>query len=103
MQESTRKKELLEIAKDSVSAQVIVDDIIFLESRLDELKKYPMLRVDPNNSQRQKITPAARQYKEFLQQYINCLKAFAKLTGSDFTEEESPLRIYFNQIYADSK
>ena len=28
MQESTRKEELLKIAKDSVSAQVIVDDII---------------------------------------------------------------------------
>ena len=99
----TRKEELLKLAENNLSAQIIVDDIIFLENRLTELKNYPMIRVDPNNNQRQKITPAARQYKEFLQQYINCLKAFAKLTGSDSSDEESPLRIYFSSLNADKE
>lgn len=39
-------------------------------------------------------TPAAKQYKEFLQQYTNCIRVLARVTGQDDKEEDSPLRAW---------
>ena len=93
-----RAAELLKIAAakgDESQARELVEDIDFLEQRLRELRKLPFLRVDPNNPERQKTTPAARQYKELLQQYNNSMKLFMKICG-DITEDEveSPLRAW---------
>ena len=76
-------------------AAELVEDIAFLEQRLQELRRLPFLRIDPNNPERQRPTPASRQYKELLQQYNNSLKLFCKLCG-DLREEEaeSPLRAW---------
>lgn len=70
----------------------LVDDVIFLENQLIELRKLPFISVNPKNPQMQKTTPAAKQYKELLQQYTNCLKILAKASGQDIDDEESPLR-----------
>lgn len=95
---SERAAKLLEIAKaagEEEKAAELVEDIAFLEQRLKELRRLPFLRVDPNNPERQRPTPASRQYKELLQQYNNSLKLFCKLCG-DLREEEaeSPLRAW---------
>ena len=96
-----RAAELLKIATangEEEKARELVEDIDFLEQRLQELRRLPFLRIDPNNPERQKPTPAARQYKELLQQYNNSLKLFCKLCG-DLKEEEaeSPLRAWLKE------
>lgn len=93
-----RAAKLLEIARaagEEEKAAELVEDIAFLEQRLQELRRLPFLRVDPHNPERQRPTPASRQYKELLQQYNNSLKMFCKLCG-DLREEEaeSPLRAW---------
>lgn len=95
---SERAAKLLEIARaagEEEKAAELVEDIAFLEQRLQELRRLPFLRIDPNNPERQRPTPASRQYKELLQQYNNSLKLFCKLCG-DLREEEaeSPLRAW---------
>ena len=75
----------------------LVDDVIFLENQLIELRKLPFISVNPKNPQMQKTTPAAKQYKELLQQYTNCLKILAKASGQDIDDEESPLRKWAKQ------
>lgn len=95
---SERAAKLLDIARaagEEEKAAELVEDIAFLEQRLQELRKLPFLRIDPNNPERQRPTPASRQYKELLQQYNNSLKLFCKLCG-DLREEEaeSPLRAW---------
>ena len=95
---SKRAAKLLEIARaagEEEKAAELVEDIAFLEQRLQELRRLPFLRIDPNNPERQRPTPASRQYKELLQQYNNSLKLFCKLCG-DLREEEaeSPLRAW---------
>ena len=52
----------------------------------------PQIKVDPENPERQKATPAAKLYKETLQQYTNVIKVLAHCTGQDADSEESPLR-----------
>lgn len=79
----------------------VVEEIIFLEGKLNKLKNLPFIEVNPNNPMRQRNTPAAKMYKEFLQQYINCIKVIEnviyrdkRLDGDEL--EESPLRKWFN-------
>lgn len=94
----TRKEELLEAinksgSQNDVKAAQLIDEVVFIEKQLIELKKLPFISVNPKNPAQQKATPASKQYKELLQQYNNSLRLLFRLAG-DFgeTEEESPLR-----------
>lgn len=79
----------------------VVEEIVFLEGKLGKLKTLPFIEINPSNPMRQRNTPAAKMYKEFLQQYINCIKVVEnviyrdkRLEGDEL--EESPLRKWFN-------
>lgn len=95
-----RKEELEKITckteEDKLKAQRLIDEIIFLEERMEELKKLPFIAINPKNPEQQRATPASKQYKEFLQQYNNSLRLLFKLSGDlgGDTEEESPLRAW---------
>ena len=79
----------------------LLGEIVFLEERLTELKKYPFISVNPKNPAQQKPTPAAKQYKEFLQQYNNCIKILLGVLGKIENAETSPLREYLNRMRAE--
>lgn len=91
-----REKELLELVGDDVKAAKLVEEITFIEKQLAELKKLPFINVNPKNPMQQKATPAAKQYKELLQQYNNSLRLLFHLSGDlgGEQEEESPLRAW---------
>ena len=92
----TRKNELLGLLGEDVKASQLVDEIIFIEGRLEELRKPPFIAVNPKNPAQQKATPASKQYKELLQQYNNSLRLLYHLSGDlgGEQEEESPLRAW---------
>ena len=79
----------------------LLGEIVFLEERLTELKKYPFISVNPKNPAQQKPTPAAKQYKDFLQQYSNCIKILLGVLGKIENAETSPLREYLNRMRAE--
>jgi len=87
-----RKDELLKIVGDNELFIRLIDEIIYIENQLVELKKYPFISINPKNPSQQKSTAAAKLYKEFLQQYNNSLKILARVSGQDENDEESPLR-----------
>ena len=93
-----RKTELLKIinkagSDNDIKASQLIDEIIFIEERLKELKKLPFIRISKKNPAIQETTPASRQYKELLQQYNNCLRILLSMTGEmEENDEESPLR-----------
>ena len=98
----SRKEELLQICSGldesgRASTIILIDEMLFLEGQLTELKKMPFLSVNPKNPVQQKQTAAAKQYKEFLQQYTNCVKILLKVAGGEAAEEESPLRAFLRQ------
>ena len=76
----------------------LLDEIVFLEARITELRQYPFISVNPKNPAQQKPTAAAKQYKELLQQYNNCIKILLGVLGKSETEEVSPLREYLNRL-----
>ncbi len=97
-----RKAQLMKLLENNPNKDTLgflVDDIVFLEDKLNALKQLPFIRVHPDNQERQKPTPACRQYKELLQQYNNCLKILLHATNSTDEQADSPLRIWVkNQL-----
>lgn len=87
-----RQDELNAILKDSPTAKPLIEEVLYLEEQLDMLRKLPKIRVNPNNPEQQKVTPAAKLYKEYLQQYLNALKILLKMTDNENESEDSPLR-----------
>lgn len=99
----SRKQELISLiqksgADNDIKATQLIDEIVFIEERLIELKKLPFININPRNPMQQKATPAAKQYKELLQQYNNSLRLLLRLSGDlgGEPEEESPLRQWAN-------
>lgn len=94
-----RKEELLKLVNDSNQSVILplIEEIIYLEKQLDYYRSLPMIRVNPENPVQQKATPAAKLYKEFLQQYTNVVKVISRLTTNETQREESPLRKWGNR------
>ena len=75
----------------------LIDEILYLEDQLNYLRDLPKIRVNPADKSQQKITPAAKLYKEYLQQYLIAIKQLSGVTKTDVDTEESPLRKWVNQ------
>lgn len=94
----TRKEELEKIvykegSDNDIRASKLIEEIIFLEEQMAYYRSLPQIKVDKNQPDRQKATPAAKLYKECLQQYNNSLRLLLRITGDiGEAEEESPLR-----------
>lgn len=92
----TRREELLKLTNDPTIIPLI-EKMLFLENELEKLEKLPMIKVHPENPEIQKSTPAAKLYKEFLQQYTNIIKVISRATSHENDEEDSPLRKWTKQ------
>ena len=94
----TRKQQLLKIFDQIEDVKGIIlpliDDVVFIEDQLQQLRKLPFIKVHPEYPDIQKATPAAKQYKELLQQYNNCIKILTGILRKDAPEEVSPLRAF---------
>ena len=105
--DTQRKEKIIEYLKnngcDVGFIDQAVDEFIFLENRLTELRKLPFIQFHPKNKKLQKVTPASKQYKELLQQYTNLLKVLSKFAGNDDTEQSSPLREWVEKYVSDRK
>lgn len=93
----TRKEELLKLLNNDITYEPLITEMVYLESQLDELRNLPKIKVCPTDKSRQKTTPAAKLYKEYLQQYTNIVRILIKVTGADETEEDSPLRKWMSE------
>ena len=75
----------------------MITETAYLETELEYLRPLPKIRVNPADPQRQQTTPAAKLYKELLQQYTNCIKVLASVLRHEAPEEESPLRQFLEE------
>ena len=93
-----RRAELLECIEGNAALVPLVDEVVYLEKQLDFLRSLPKIKIHPEDPTRQKATPAAKLYKELLQQYTNCIKILLRVSGSDEEDTEiSPLRKWMNE------
>lgn len=101
MDKKKRLKELNDfVGKDKVIfLQPLINDIIFMEERAEELKKLPFIMVNKNNLEVQKRTEASKLYLSLMAQYTQDVKALSFLAGKSSDEEEaSPLRLYLQKL-----
>ena len=73
----------------------LIDEVIFIEGNLEELKKLPFIAVNPANPQQQRYTVAYKQYKELFQQYTGAVKILLGVVDDKTEGKESPLQQYF--------
>ena len=52
----------------------LLDEVVFLEKQMSDLKKLPFVKVHPNRPELQKSTAAARLYKECSSSYANLIR-----------------------------
>lgn len=94
---TAREKELLSLIDHDKLLIPLISDMVNLEEQLEYLRTLPKIKVHPKDPTKQKATPAAKLYKESLQQYTNILRILMRATGTDVDDEESPLRKWFNE------
>lgn len=75
----TRREELgsiFEVCEDAQKDLIapLLDEVVFLEERMSELKKMPFIAVHPRNKNIMRTTAASRQYKECMQSYMNAVR-----------------------------
>lgn len=92
-----RKEELYKLVNNDIVLTRTIDEMVLLEERMSELRELPFIRIHPNDPSKQKSTPAAKLYKELLQQYTNIVRIMMRATGTDDRDEESPLRKWFRE------
>ena len=73
----------------------LIDNVIFIEENLEELKKLPFISVNPRNPAQQKYTVAYKQYKELYQQYAQGIKILLSVVEEKETGTDTPLQMYF--------
>lgn len=90
------------VDKSNASTMIpLIDKMLFIENQLENLEKLPMIKVHPDNPEIQKATPAAKLYKEFLQQYTNIVKIISHSVDDNSEKDESPLRKWAKSRHVD--
>lgn len=98
-----RRKQLDEIFRDVDEDKKrlvdrLLDEVVYLEEQMEELKKLPFLAVHPENSSRQKVTPAAKLYKECSQSYMNAIRILAGVLNKVETSAQDDLMSMLEQF-----
>lgn len=94
MEKTERVAKLRELATDVKTTQLI-EEMILLEEKLDDLKQLEFYRVNPKDKSQVKISPAFYAYHKCLSAYKEIVKLLIVETGSG---ETSPLREYLKKI-----
>ena len=89
-----RREDLLKLVGDDDILIKEVDELLFLEDRLEQLRKLPHIEINPRNPAQQRATVAAKEYIKYLQQYNMVVRILSRATGSDENDEESPHRAW---------
>lgn len=76
----------------------LIDEAVYLETQLTELKKYPFIKFHPQKPNLQKITAAGKQYREFLQTYTNIIDKLCRVYANEESVEASPLRAFLEKV-----
>lgn len=91
-----RKDELNELFKDIDIKQRklvdrLLDEVIYIENTLSDLKKLPFIRVHPKDNSIQKITSAGKQYKDLTATYMNAIRILCSLLSKSQTNDYDPV------------
>ena len=93
-----RRSELFEYIGKDENLLPVIENVVYLEGVLTDLREKPKIKINPKDPTQQKLLPAAKLYKEYMQQYLNAIKILLRAAGKDGADEDSPLREYFRGL-----
>lgn len=79
MKTSERRSEYDDLFKDVDDSEKrlvshLIDECIYYEEQMEKLKQLPFINIHPKKPALQKMTPAARLYKEYATSYMNAIR-----------------------------
>lgn len=74
----------------------LIDEVVFLEARMDEVRGLPFVSVNPKNKSQQRMTAAAKVYKECTQSYMNAIRILAVILRKEDKSAEDTLMKLLN-------
>lgn len=98
-----RKDELLKLFDNAGEAEKkivinLIDEVVFLENNLKELRQQPFIKYHPTNKNLSKQTAAGKMYKEILQQYNHIIKLLLSVLKNESVGEDSPLQAFLKTL-----
>lgn len=69
----------------------LIDECVYYEEQMEELKKLPFISVHPQKPNLQKTTAAARLYKEYATSYMNALRILLNILRKVESDEQNEL------------
>lgn len=102
----TRKEKIVEVFENINPGQrelitQLIDEVLFLEKQMTELKKLPFIKTKPDNPSIQKTTPAAKLYKECSQSYMNAIRILLSIVKQESESEADRLKQMFAEFMPD--
>lgn len=100
----SRSEELRRIFKDFDETKFtvvgpLIDEAVYIEEQMRFLKNFPLIKSREYKGEIQtKVTAAGKQYREYLQTYINLVDKLCKYLGTTEVDENSPLREFFEKM-----
>lgn len=96
-------KDLLEAFKKAdpnnyVLVENTISEMVFVEEKLKYLKTLPFIKVHKDKPELQKATPAARQYKELMTNYLYMTKTLVALINKINFEEENAFTKFLKEV-----
>lgn len=76
---------------DMTVIEPLIREVVYLERQMSELRKMPFIISHPANPALQKSTPAAKQYKETSQSYMNAVRILLGVLRKADTAAETEL------------
>lgn len=61
-------------ASEKALVNSLIDEVVYYEIEMEELRKLPFIVVHPKNPALQKTTPASRLYKQYAASYMNAIR-----------------------------
>lgn len=71
--------------------QPLLDEVVFLETKMTDLRKLPFIVTNPKNNSQQRKTEAAKLYKECSQSYMNAIRILSSLIHKVEGGEDDPV------------
>lgn len=96
MEESNRKSDYIKIFEnvdegERILVDRLIDEVVYLESRMTELRALPFIQIHQSNPALQKSTAAAKQYKECSQAYMNAIRILLNVLRKVDADAENEL------------
>lgn len=96
MGKNSRKDDYIKIfegvdASERVLVDRLIDEVVYLEERMEQLRAMPFIQIHPDNPALQRTTAAAKQYKECSQSYMNAIRILLNVLRKVDADAENEL------------